>query len=318
MTFAATVVSRIGIWQVADHRLSRAGTPLTDPSMKQVLLECRDGKALISYAGIGASPQFQLHVSDWVRKLLRGRDLTVEGALNILVQAATDKLTRYHTHHTFMIGASVNSDPVFYGITNRSFDPNAKTFAIASQFQLMTNRLNHHPKCILFGMEGTGSLALQQFVVEEFPNGKFLIFDDAVNELYHLIEKRWHKPGIRFDVMGYLAHLNRLASKRLATSPKYAAYAQSVSEACFTIFLDPKRLTLEQRCHGHAEAIWVPTVAGRWDVTQLVKTVLPELEKHMIQCLEHHKQGLQMPEVDGDKLNELLRAQDWRTLDDFR
>jgi hypothetical protein len=320
MTFAATVVSRVGVWQVSDHRLSLAnGAPLPNPSIKHFILECTDGKALITYAGIGVSPKLGVHVSDWLRKLLRGyKGLTVGVALEMITQAATKNIGKYHKPLTFSIGACINGDPILYGITNRCINTHSKSIGIVPRFQLMHSKLKSRNSIILT-MEGTGSLALQKWVFNEFPHGKFLVHDDEVNRVYHRIRKRWNKPNIGVEFMNYLAYLNKFASRKLNTLPGFAAYAHTVSEECVTTFLHPKTLNVNTRAHGYVPTISmaVPTIARGWDITQLVQTLCSEFEKDGLQALQHHQQGLPAPEPDGDKWNELLRAQDWKPSDKF-
>jgi hypothetical protein len=317
MTFAATVVSRVGIWQVSDHRQSLAGKPLPDPAMKQFVLKCDDGKALIAYAGIGVSPKFGVHVSDWLRKLLRGyKGLTIGVALQLIVEAATTKIAKYGKPLTFLIGASIAGRPVLYGITNRTLNVQRKCFETMSRFQLMHSELKA-PNSIILVMEGSGSRALGKFYPAEFPNGKFFVCVREVDRTYRLIRKLWRKPNISLPVMSYLAYLNKLASIRLNSLPEYEDDAHTVSEECITTFLHPKTLATTSRRHGYEQTIstLVPTIEGSWDITQLARTIIPEAEKWALQASQHLQQGL--PPREHFKLNELLAAQDWKPSDKF-
>jgi hypothetical protein len=59
VTLNITIVAPWGVWQCSDHRvvwLHQGKAIRTDDfSMKQVVMECLDGSALVTYTGLGAS-----------------------------------------------------------------------------------------------------------------------------------------------------------------------------------------------------------------------------------------------------------------------
>ena len=79
VTLTMTIVAPWGVWQCADHRLvwieRGKATDREDFSVKHLAIRCPDGVAPISYSGIGALDR-KLHVSDWMRELIRGREPT--------------------------------------------------------------------------------------------------------------------------------------------------------------------------------------------------------------------------------------------------
>ena len=98
MTLTMTIVAPWGVWQCADHRLiwidGGKVTDREDFSVKHMAVRCPDGVALITYSGIGALDR-KLHVSDWMRELVRGDNRrTVDGTLIRIREAATMDLAR--------------------------------------------------------------------------------------------------------------------------------------------------------------------------------------------------------------------------------
>lgn len=98
------------MWQCSDHRLvdTRTMRLYDDESVKHVQLRCRDGSAMIAYAGIGALNGVQ--VSDWVREILRGENRTVDESLIFLRESATRDLGPYlrrRLHHMFTVAAFI-------------------------------------------------------------------------------------------------------------------------------------------------------------------------------------------------------------------
>ena len=96
VTLVLSVHSRDSLWLVVDRRLSY-GTrrPAVDDAVKVMDLETTDGRGLLAYAGLGATPR-GTQPSDWMSSVLRGRaGLTFEQALGVLADVANRELPRY-------------------------------------------------------------------------------------------------------------------------------------------------------------------------------------------------------------------------------
>jgi hypothetical protein len=124
MSLNLTIVNQFGMWQCSDHRLVNTATMQLhdDESVKQVQLKCRDGSALIAYAGVGELNGVQ--VSDWIRELLRGESRTVDESLMFLRENATRDLGPYlrgRLHHMFTVAAVFGGRRWLAQI--RNFDP---------------------------------------------------------------------------------------------------------------------------------------------------------------------------------------------------
>jgi hypothetical protein len=96
VTLTMTIVAPWGVWQSADHRLvwieRGKATEREDVSVKHLAIRCPDGVALISYSGLGALDR-KLHVSDWMRELVRGENRrTIDGTLIRIGEAVTSGL----------------------------------------------------------------------------------------------------------------------------------------------------------------------------------------------------------------------------------
>jgi hypothetical protein len=108
---------------VADRRLSRKGRPPKDDARKIVLLETTDGNAIIGYAGLGATAR-GTEPSDWMGRVLRGRNWPMEQALIALAAAMQDHLPKHLRQtavrdiaaHSAIIPAFVGGKPGLYVI----------------------------------------------------------------------------------------------------------------------------------------------------------------------------------------------------------
>src|ERR1700759_5219408 len=94
MTLIVGIAAKKSIWLVADRRLSRSGIPDRDDAMKILALETIDARALIGYAGLGATAQ-KTQPSDWMARALRGQNVKLEAALQILANAIDSRLPKH-------------------------------------------------------------------------------------------------------------------------------------------------------------------------------------------------------------------------------
>jgi hypothetical protein len=96
MTFVLSVIGRDTLWVVADRRLSYDdGRHPDDDAVKIMVLETTDGRGLLAYAGLGATPK-GTQPSEWMSAVLRGRGgMTFDQALDALSDAATRELPKH-------------------------------------------------------------------------------------------------------------------------------------------------------------------------------------------------------------------------------
>jgi hypothetical protein len=96
VTLVLSVHSRDSLWLVVDRRLSYGPRrAAVDTAVKVMDLETIDGRGLLAYAGLGATPR-GTEPSEWMSAVLRGRGgLTFEQALGVLSAAANKELPRH-------------------------------------------------------------------------------------------------------------------------------------------------------------------------------------------------------------------------------
>lgn len=123
MTLVLAVTSRKSIWMLTDRRLSYRNRPPRDDARKVMCLETIDALAILGYAGLG-STALGTEPGDWMVRVLRGRNLTLEKSLVVLADAVRAKLPRHlaalptspvQAHH-IIIPAFVDSEPRLYSI----------------------------------------------------------------------------------------------------------------------------------------------------------------------------------------------------------
>jgi hypothetical protein len=214
MTLIQTIVSSAGIWQVGDNLLwnvSEQREEATD-SIKHLVASCSDGGMLIGYTGVGILGPYD--VSDWMRRVLRGRASTLDATLIALRDAATADLAgpakRAGIHQAFVAGVFLAGRPWAVAITNLS--PNG--------------RYNAPP------------LARFETSAVEVPTGQYMVagrgreaISDDDRRLCARIAKR--HPSRPHDFLRVLAAVNRRASE--AAHPASA----SITASTIGVFMPP-------------------------------------------------------------------------------
>ena len=273
MSLNITIVAPWGIWQCSDHRLTnlQTGAVYDHYSMKQVTLHCPDGAALITYAGIGNVGTS--HVSDWLRRQIRGESYSLDETLILIreraskwigPQAASGKYP-----HVFSIGAFFGSAPWVLIITNHvaSAEPAKSTFDTCGQ------RIDGEPLFLVTGM-------------------KEAVAPEDIQLLTKVVKKKPRQPD---DYHKLLADINCRASKH----PKYGRW---ISPACVTAFMPPKGEPVHVKEHrwdstGLPEDRSVPVVFHGIDATDLVNLSRDRLKqitgKRPLQDEEQFKRSLQ-------------------------
>jgi hypothetical protein len=141
VTLNMTIVAPWGIWQCSDHRVTDLQqdartkiwkvTGTRDHSMKSIEVRCHDGAAVITYCGLGKlHPKSDDDISDWVRRLIRNENRTVDQTLAHICDGATRQLAlparSVETEHTFSVGAFVRGLPKVVTITNSPLAPSGR------------------------------------------------------------------------------------------------------------------------------------------------------------------------------------------------
>jgi len=114
MTLIISAVTSRGVWQLSDRRLidPKTGDVVTDSATKVFRLELTDAKACIGYAGVGSVDHAE--ISEWLKRLFRGRSLDYRSARNLLAASATERLgPKVPELHEFSIAAVVSGQPRF-------------------------------------------------------------------------------------------------------------------------------------------------------------------------------------------------------------
>lgn len=123
MTLVVSIIGEKSIWMVTDRRLSCRGRRPNDFARKMLFLETHDGVAILGYAGLGATAK-GTEPCDWMSRVLRGRNMTMEQSLSVLAEAVRSRLPSYldqiqvsgHSSHHIIIPAYVNGEERIYSI----------------------------------------------------------------------------------------------------------------------------------------------------------------------------------------------------------
>jgi hypothetical protein len=254
MTLNITIVAPWGIWQCSDHRLSRFRDEklewYDDNSIKHIIVSCRDGTAMISYTGLGEIEG--LHVSDWLREILRGQSRTLDETLMFIREQATLTLAPYRKYHFFNIGAFLAGKPWAVIISNARVAADWAEHPPLSEFNTAAFMVEDKPMPIVTGE-------------------KRAIAEKDRQKLLEIAGKRPSRPK---DYQMLLAKIN----KRAAQHPKYGGI---ISPSCVTCFMPPKGRPI--KCTNHRD----PTRPGIQKLSPYILfgvdliEIMQELPKHM-------------------------------------
>jgi hypothetical protein len=262
MTLNLTLVAPWGIWQCSDHRLldPSSGRILDSSATKHVWFECGDGRALLTYAGVGKVNDVE--ISEWVRGVLRGDNRSVAAAIEHLRDRATAEMspligTRFE--HSFTVGAHIGKRAWLFRVTNEIHGRLQRQFtAQEHRFGLGTKGDAERPKIGLF-IDGVRSAVVRQ---------------DA--ELLGRVLKRQPRDKRDLDRRhAALAAINRRASAR---------YPTLISPTCTTAWLPVDGPSLDVRSHWSGTAPPVSNLYSRFGVWRGID--LQEITK------AHHKASL--------------------------
>lgn len=275
MTLNLMLINKAGVWQSSDLRIvePRSGRIVDDYSAKFVSMKCKDGTATLAYIGIGAVKG--VHISDWVRMILRttGEARTVDESLIFLRESATRDIAPYakeaNVPHTFNIGAFLEDRPWIVQIRNYNFLPyrgnglrmraRTKTGAVVDrllgplkdEFVTVAHEVGDAGAYVAMGTAGA-------------------VTPKDYRELARLIRSG---PKTEKQVVELLAGINRRASQTPAGK-------KMISPHCVTCFVPAAGGPVRTKVHGvtgGAKRITTPFLIFGIDVTEMMRGSRSEL-----------------------------------------
>jgi hypothetical protein len=234
--------------------------------MKHITVRCPDGTALITYSGLGMVGRRNDadHVSDWLRRLIRGNKRTIDQTLVRISEAATARFARplrqHGLEHTFVVGAVfIQRRPSLAAeITNTQGPPGSR---LLDRFVVRPYPADQEPQKLI---RGTGQEAICQK-------------DRA------LLERIAHQRPARLkDYSQVLADIHRRAKHS-----KHPA-SETISEGCVTTFMPPRDYGFDADCRAETATHWSapdvelalppsPFVFLGIDYTEMSKVLLDDL-----------------------------------------
>jgi hypothetical protein len=155
MTLTQTIVAPWGIWQEVDYRLFNRLTGEVHEHWSHKFLDvvCNDGRALISYTGIGRldfdrrSPD----ISDWIADHLEGYAVSIPDTVKCLQDVASQHLMKYRTPHIFTVGAFIKGQPWAFEISNVELGFDWSDTALLRSFRVYGGQITGQPLVLVRG-----------------------------------------------------------------------------------------------------------------------------------------------------------------------
>ncbi|WP_120276447.1 hypothetical protein [Rhizobium sp. AG855] len=276
MTLVISIQTNRSLWLMADRRLTVANKVLRDDATKICCLDTLDGKAIIGYAGLGATAR-GMEPSEWISNSLRGLRITIEQALEVLANAARKALPAHligvseQFQHVMLVPAFTKSTHLYsieyqqkgkeisIGLrrlvkTNRgtSFTPRAS--AVGSGSELLSRNLHwHHKVCGLVRAFNNEKIS-GNVVAEEL---------NAICQSVHLaLTERGDNSVGNCSIVAWRDLRSGGGNHVSFTGTKMDQYSASI-----------------------------PTIANGMDVSTLAKEMLPHLWDIFPQMEAHRKEG---------------------------
>ena len=163
MTLVLAATTPYSIWLLADRRLSREGRTIRDDACKIMLFETDDGKAILGYAGLGATA-LGTEPAEWMSAVLRGRRLSLEQGLGVLAEAIKGHVPRHLIQipgeaglmHNVIVPAFVQNDPRLYSI-DLALSPDRKDIQFRWTRHVNDRGTRGEPKTPRLALAGSGS-----------------------------------------------------------------------------------------------------------------------------------------------------------------
>jgi hypothetical protein len=168
MTLVVAVTGEKSIWMSTDRRLSFRHRKPRNDARKFLVLETTDGVAMLGYAGLG-STVLGTEPSDWMARVLRGRNLPLEQSLAVLAGAVRVKLPRHLESlpgsgppaHNIIIPALLNGEPRLYSI-DLVRSPRRSEYSFRYTRHVIGRQLPRGHQTPRIGVGGSGKVHLQR------------------------------------------------------------------------------------------------------------------------------------------------------------
>lgn len=295
MTLVLSINTSESIWMMVDRRLSYGkGRAPRDDARKVMILEGTDGRALLGYAGLGATAS-GMEPADWMISVLRGSKRSIEQSLSVLAGAMKRQLPPHLIKlpkgsplaHTLLITAFVESELRFYTI-DLVMPPDRKLWYFRYTRHANEKPPNRQLKTPPISVGGSGIGILER-------------------------NRAWIRPLLRIvkaynrgkvsdtSVADYLSKLNFFVHR--ATSDN------SVGPSCIVVWRNKvggihKMGGGQQSYSGKvrdASTPPIPLLVDGLDMTALIKTLLP----HVLESFEKYHRG-EEGNLDDSYINEQL------------
>jgi hypothetical protein len=167
MTLVVAVTTPETIWMLADRRLSYFdGRHPKDDAFKIMLLDTIDAHALLGYSGLGSTAAFGTEPSNWMSRVLRGRDLPLEASLQLIAQTAQRELLPHlrrwpgsgPMRHILFTSAFLNGQQKFYTTDLRT--PDRKNWYFQHASVVSKNPAGTWKGTLPLAMSGSGAAYL--------------------------------------------------------------------------------------------------------------------------------------------------------------
>lgn len=112
MTLLITAIRPEGVWQSADHRLTRVGDGaiVDDATPKQVSVNCgpreESPRILLGFTGISAMPD-RTPIIRWIRETLRGYTMTLDDVVNLLEERLKRDFRPFSSQYPLLLSGGV-------------------------------------------------------------------------------------------------------------------------------------------------------------------------------------------------------------------
>ena len=294
MTLIVTINGRESIWLLADRRLSCKGRTLRDDARKLMILETRDGDAILGYAGLGATT-LGTEPADWMSAVLRGRNLPLEHCLGLLAEAAKKQLPRHMSRipgpggpvHNVIVTAFLNEEVRLYTI-DIVYAPDRKTFKFR-----WTRHVSNSPVQITppVGVGGSGELHLSH--------------DESwVRPLLHIVKAYERGKVTPLAVADHFAKLNYDVHRNTPDG--------TVGPSCIVAWRNRKAGRYKggggHQCYTKdtrdRESIPLPTIAHGMDIKAIADVIMPSWLKAVGKSLVD--ENLEDIDIDKDEINDAL------------
>jgi hypothetical protein len=299
MTLVIGVSGSDSIWMLADRRLSYPGRPPKEDGQKIMVLETKDGVAMLGYAGLG-STALGTEPAHWMTRVLRGRNFPLEYSLGVLARAIQDKLpahlVRIHRDsvaaHNVIIPALVGIEARFYSI-DLLFAPDRRTYRFRYRRLREVNSPNDRPRAPRVGVGGTGA----QYLMND--RGWF-------RDLLRILKASDQARISRRAAADYLA---RLGHEVYLSAQKAAD--QTIGPRCIVSWRIAKNGNKGggggHQCYSRGErdpnTDFLPSITQGADLNALAAVIMPYSMKSLKALME----GNPDPGVDTISINESIR-----------